>query len=247
MSHISVTAPAAHIREHRSVLADTEKRLLVAIARRLPQWLNSDHLSLLGLVAIGMAGVCFGLMAVTPLAAYGVPVALGLNWFGDSLDGTLARVRDQQRPRYGFYVDHVIDIAGTTTLMAGLAVSTIIHPVLAMALLTAYLLLCAESYLATHASGIFRMSFLGFGPTELRLVLVAGALKAAVSPLVQVPGLGSVRLFDVGAVVALTGMTIAFLVSAAATTHQLYRAEPIPRRLGTEACPDSTPGQERTA
>ena len=145
MSHISVTAHASHIREHRSVLAAAEKRLLVAIAHRLPRWVNSDHLSLLGLVSIALAGVCFGLMSVTPHAAYGVPVALALNWFGDSLDGTLARVRDQQRPRYGFYVDHVIDIAGTTALMVGLAFSTIVHPVLAMALLSAYLLLCAES------------------------------------------------------------------------------------------------------
>lgn len=230
MSHVSVTANAAHIRDHRSVLAAAEKRLLIAIAGRLPRFINSDHLSALGLVSIVLTGVCFALMAVTPLAAYGVPVALALNWFGDSLDGTLARVRNHQRPRYGYYVDHVIDIAGTTALMTGLAFSTIIHPVLALALLSAYLLLCAESYLSTHASGVFKMSFLGFGPTELRLVLIAGALKAAVSPLVDVPGLGSMRLFDIGAAIALVGMFGAFALSAAQTTRQLYVAEPIPTK-----------------
>jgi phosphatidylglycerophosphate synthase len=142
MSSVSATATAAHIRDHRSVLATAEKRLLIAIARRLPHFVNSDHLSALGLTSIILTGACFALMSVTSLAAYGVPFALALNWFGDSLDGTVARVRNHQRPRYGYYVDHVIDIAGTTALMIGLACSTIIHPVLAMALLCAYLLLC---------------------------------------------------------------------------------------------------------
>lgn len=228
MPPVSATATAAHIRDHRSVLADAEKRLLIAIARRLPHFVNSDHLSALGLASIVLTGICFALMAVTPAAAYGVPIALALNWFGDSLDGTVARVRNHQRPRYGFYVDHVIDIAGTTALMVGLAYSTIINPLLALALLCAYLLLCAESYLSTHASGVFKMSFAGFGPTELRLVLIAGALKVAVSPLVDVPGLGPTRLFDIGAAVALIGMTGAFLIQAARTTRLLYAAEPIP-------------------
>src|SRR5262245_15983660 len=170
MSQISASTAAAHIRDHHSVLAAAEKRLLVAIAGRLPAWIGSDHLSVLGLVGIILTGASFALMAVTPLAAYAVPVLLVVNWFGDSLDGTLARVRKQQRPNYGYYVDHVIDIAGTAVLMAGLACSTVMSPLLALALLCAYLLLCAESYLGAHASGVFRMSFLGFGPTELRLV-----------------------------------------------------------------------------
>lgn len=230
MSHLSATASASHIRAHHSVLAASEKQLLVAIARRLPAAVNSDHLSVLGLASIALTGLCFALMAVNPLWAYGVPLALAANWFGDSLDGTLARVRDQQRPRYGYYVDHVIDIAGTTALMAGLAVSPLIHPVLALSLLCAYLLLCAESYLSAHASGVFKMSFLGFGPTELRLVLIAGALKAAASPHVTLPFVGQARLFDVGAGVALVGMALAFVASAWQTTRLLYLAEPLQGR-----------------
>ncbi len=104
------------------------------------------------------------------------------NWFGDSLDGTLARVRDQQRPRYGFYVDHVIDVAGSALLLAGMAVSGLMSPLVALTVLSIYLLVSAESYLATHTAGVFRMSFLGFGPTELRMLLIVGAVKAAVSP-----------------------------------------------------------------
>jgi phosphatidylglycerophosphate synthase len=230
MSHVSAPGAAVHIRDHRSVLAAAEKRLLIWMAQRLPGWINSDHLSALGLAAIVLTGVSFALMSISPAAAYGVPLALALNWFGDSLDGTLARVRGHQRPRYGYYVDHVIDIAGTSALMVGLACSTLIHPLLALALLCAYLLLCAESYLGTHAAGVFRMSFLGFGPTELRLLLVAGALKAAGSPFVTVPLVGTTRLFDVGALVALAGMAGAFLFSAARTTRALYLAEPLPVR-----------------
>jgi archaetidylinositol phosphate synthase len=231
MSDISATTAAAHIRDHRSVLANAEKRLLIAIAKRLPRFINSDHLSGLGLGAIIFAGASFALMGVTPWAAWGVVLALTVNWFGDSLDGTLARVRGHQRPRYGYYVDHVIDVAGTTALMAGLACSTLIDPVLALALLVAYLLVCAESYLGTHAAGVFRMSFLGFGPTELRLLLIAGALKTASSPFVNAPGIGAVRLFDIGAVVAVVGLAIAFMTSAARTTRLLYLAEPLPRGL----------------
>lgn len=234
MSHVSAQTAGLHIRDHRSVLADAEKRLLIAVAKRLPWFINSDHLSGLGMAAIVMAGVSFAIMAFAPGAAWGVVAALAVNWFGDSLDGTVARVRGHQRPRYGYYVDHVIDIAGTSALMVGLACSTLIHPVLALALLVVYLLLCAESYLGTHAAGVFRMSFLGFGPTELRLVIMAGALKAAQNPVVSAPGIGAVRLFDVGAVVAIAGMLMAFFVSAARTTRMLYEAEPIPRGERTE-------------
>ncbi len=223
-----MTMPPARMAEKRLARQLRSKQL--AIAQRLPRFVNSDHLSALGLAGIVLAGASFALMTVTPLAAYGVPVALALNWFGDSLDGTLARVRNHQRPRYGYYVDHVLDIVGTTALMGGLALSPIIHPLLALGLLVVYLLLCAESYLSTHAAGVFKMSFAGFGPTELRVVLVAGALKVAVTPLVHLPGLGVARLFDVGAVVALIGMTIAFIVSAARTTKLLYDAEPLPGR-----------------
>ena len=224
MSH----AAASHARDHRSLFAGAEKRLLVAIARRIPPAINSDHLSAVALAAIVVTGLCFAAMSVSPVAAWGIPVALFVNWFGDSLDGTLARVRNHQRPRYGYYIDHVLDIAGTSALMTGLACSSLIHPVLALALLCAYLLLCAESYLSTHAAGVFRLSYLGVGPTELRMVLAAGAIKAATSPVVNVPGFGPQRLFDVGALVALTGMAAAFLLAAIGTGRALYVAEPLP-------------------
>ena len=101
---------------------------------------------------------------------------LAVNWFGDSLDGTVARVRGHQRPRYGYYLDHAVDLVNATALFTGMAFSGLMDPRLGLALLLGYVLLCAESFLATHAVGVFRISFSGIGPTELRILLSIGAL-----------------------------------------------------------------------
>ena len=230
MKFTPTDVPGAHVRDNRGLLAAAEKRALIWLAHRLPAAVNSDHLSLAGLAAMAVAGLSFAAYAWIPpaAAAAAVVAALALNWFGDSLDGTVARVRDQQRPRYGFYVDHVIDLAGAACLMMGLALSGLMHPVVATMLLAAYLLVSAESYLATHVRGVFRMSSFGFGPTELRIVLAAGALRAAYDPLVAIGPLGSIRLFDLGGAVAVAGMTVAFLLAAFRTTRDLYEAEPLP-------------------
>jgi phosphatidylglycerophosphate synthase len=172
-------------------------------------------------------GVSFAALRFTPWGALGVIIALVANWFGDSLDGTLARVRDQQRPRYGYYVDHLIDLAGSTFLFAGLACSGFMSPLVALALLAGYLLVSAESYLATHAAGVFRLSFLGLGPTELRIVLAIGVVKIVWTPWVSLGQLGSIRLFDLGGVVALAGLLVAFAASAVRNTWALYEAEPL--------------------
>jgi phosphatidylglycerophosphate synthase len=162
----------------------------------------------------------------------GVVLSLAANWFGDSLDGTVARVRHQQRPRYGYYVDHIIDVAGSALLLTGMAYSGLMSPLVALAVLAVYLLVSAESYLATHAAGIFRMSFLGFGPTELRIVLAAGAIRAATSPWASIGTIEPMRLFDVGGIIAAAGMAIAFVVSSIRNTRALYLAEPLPQGRG---------------
>jgi phosphatidylglycerophosphate synthase len=152
--------------------------------------------------------------------------ALIMNWLTDSLDGTLARVRRVERPRYGFYLDHVIDIAGACLLLGGLAFSQIMSPVVAVSLLATYLLVSAETYLATHAVGIFRLTFLGVGPTELRILLIMGVLKAVSNPWVTVPVVGQALLFDVGGAVGIVGLGVAFVVSAVRNARDLSRAEP---------------------
>ena len=228
--HVTPRGAGVHIREHHSVLAEVERRTLVWIARRLPGAVNSDHLSGLALASMAAAGLSFAAFPISGWAASGVVLSLALNWFGDSLDGTLARVRQQQRPRYGYYVDHVIDLAGTALLFTGMACSGLMSPLVALAVLVAYLLVSSESYLATHAAGVFHMSFLGFGPTELRIVMAIGAMKAAATPWVSLPGIWTGRLFDVGGIVAVAGLVLAFMASAMRNTRDLYAAEPLPVR-----------------
>ncbi len=214
-----------HVREHRSILAATEKRLLIFIAERLPRSINSDHLTTLALGAMALAGSAFVAARWDRRALWFVVVALALNWFGDSLDGTLARVRRTERPRYGFYVDHVLDIAGTTLLFAGLACSPFMTPVVALALLVAYLLVAGEVFLATAVRGVFRMSVGGIGPTELRIVLAAGTLALFHDPHVSMGAL-TVRLFDFAGAIAAAGLMAAFVVAAVRTTAALAVAEP---------------------
>jgi phosphatidylglycerophosphate synthase len=221
------SALGAHRREHRSLLAASEKRLLVWMAERLPPAINSDHLTALGALAMVGAGAAFAAVPATRWARVAVPVFLTINWFGDSLDGTVARVRDQQRPRYGFYLDHVVDVMNATMLFGGLAVSGLASPWIGCALLVAYLLLCAESFLATHTLGVFRISFSGFGPTELRILLSIAAITAISHPTVRPFGLGPWRLFDVGGLIGAAGMLTVFAISAVRNARALYRAEPL--------------------
>ena len=210
-----------------SVLAPLEKRALFWLAVRMPAWVHSDHLTGLALAAMLGAGLSFWLSSVTPIGLMLVVVCLAVNWFGDSLDGTLARVRHHERPRYGFYVDHAADLFGTLFLVGGLAMSGYMTPLVAAALLAVYFMLSAEIYLATHTVGRFTMSLFWIGPTELRILLAVGTLTLAVRPAVELFG-QTVRLFDVGGVCAIAGLFVALVVSAVSNTRTLYRAEPRP-------------------
>ena len=171
-----------------SVLNAAERRLLVWLAERMPRAINSDHLTVLAAVAMAGAGAAYALARVWPPALLIVNVFLAINWFGDSLDGTLARVRNRQRPRYGFYVDHVIDCLGATMLFIGLGLSGYMHLTVALSVLISYLLLSAEVYLATYTRHTFRMTYFKLGPTELRILLAIGNVVALVKPFVTMAG-----------------------------------------------------------
>jgi len=209
-----------------SWLAPGEKRALVWLAQRTPEWIGPDHLTLLGFTAQIAAGGSYALAFWNRYWLLAGIACLAMNWLGDSLDGTLARVRQRQRPRYGFYVDHMVDSFGAVALMGGLALSGYMHPWIAMGLLVAFLMLSIQSYLATHTLGEFRLSFWRFGPTELRILLIVGNLALLWKPLVHV--LGQVyRLFDVGGVVGLAGMTLMVVFFTVQNTVRLHREERI--------------------
>ena len=216
-------------RIHTSVLAAAEKRLLVRIASRMPAFVNSDHLTSLAGVAMAVAGVCYWIGPGSTTAMLCAIGMLAVNWFGDSLDGTLARVRRHERPRYGFDVDHVLEVAGILFLLAGFALGGFMSPLVAAGFLVAYYLLMVEIALATHAVGEFRMSFWKFGPTELRILLAVGTLQLLRSPWVTIAG-ERFLLFDIGGVVAIVALTVTFVASAVRNGRLLYRREPLPGR-----------------
>jgi len=214
-------------REQESFLAPLEKRCLLWLAHHAPARVNSDHLTALGLVALLGAGLSFWWAASNPLGFYAVVVCLALNWLGDSLDGTLARVRDRQRPRYGFYVDHVVDAFGALFLLGGLALSGFMSERIALGLLIAYLMLSIEVYLATYTLGTFHISFWKFSPTELRVLLAIGSLALLRNPQAHLAGTDW-RLFDIGGAAGIAGMALMLVVATAKHTRALYNAE----RLG---------------
>jgi phosphatidylglycerophosphate synthase len=210
-----------------SALAGVEKRTLVWIAERLPRWLNSDHLTGLALAAMACCGLSYWLARVAPIGLLLVVVGLAVNWFGDSLDGTVARVRGQQRPRYGFYVDHVIDCFGATFLFGGMALSGYMNSWIAIGILIAYILLCAEVFLATYCVGKFDITTWGFGPTELRILLSIGNIAIFFRPYTEFFGM-TFRVFDVGGAVALVCLVAALITRAIGHGRLLYRLEPLP-------------------
>jgi phosphatidylglycerophosphate synthase len=219
-------APHEMRRVQQSWSAAAEKRALEWMAARTPSGISPDHLTALGLAAQIGAGACYALASGNRYWLLGVIACLALNWLGDSLDGTLARVRQQLRPRYGFYVDHMVDTFGALALMGGLALSGYMHLWIAMGLLVAFLLLSIQTYLATHALGEFRLSFWRFGPTELRILLAVGNLALLWRPMIHFLG-GEYRLFDVGGASGLAGMGLMLVVFTIENTVRLYREERI--------------------
>lgn len=214
------------IRVHQAMTADAEKRLLIWIARRLPGWINSDHLTSTGVLAMLGVGGCMwaggtALGLVIPL--------LGLNWFGDSLDGTLARVRDRQRPRYGYYVDHILDAVGFAALFGGLVLGGHMSAVVGVSLVAAYYLLLVEIALATYARGTFTISFFSIGPTELRLLLALGTLQLMRSDVIAIAG-HRWLLFDVGGAVGIAGFLLTFVYAAVRNGIALYGEERLSHR-----------------
>ena len=225
MGDMSNILKSTEKRIHESLLVHWERRLLIWLAARMPSWINSDHLTLLGLGAMILAGISYSLSSQDPSMLHLVNLAILANWFGDSLDGTLARYRKCQRPRYGFYVDHISDNLGVLWLFGGLGLSPYMEERVAFVLLAAYLLLSINSYLASHVLGEFKISFMKIGPTELRILLVVGNCFLIARPHQRLWGL-ELGLFDVGGLVATSIILLILIRSVAQNIHRLYQLEP---------------------
>lgn len=211
-------------RVQQTVLTRGEKKALLWLAKRMPTWVNSDHLTGLGFVAQFLVGVSYALSGGNKYWLVAASFFIALNWFGDSLDGTLARFRNCQRPRYGFYVDHVIDSFGAIFLCAGLGLSGYMSPMVALILLISFLALSIETYLATYCLGKFHLGHYFLGPTEIRLILVIGNVALWFKPHVHYMGF-VYPLFDLGGAFASIGMFLMLVVSSIRHTAVLYREE----------------------
>jgi phosphatidylglycerophosphate synthase len=215
-----VTAP----REKAFLLARPEQRLLEAIARRLPARVRPDHLTALALAAAGGFAVAGATGRLWVCAAL-----LVVHWLGDSLDGTLARVRRAERPRYGYYLDHLADAAATALVGLGLGLSGQMHLAVALCLVIAYLALSINTYLETQALGRFTLGYGRLGPTEARLLLLAVLGAVALGAHAAVPLLGTtLSLLDLAAGGAAAAMLVAGAVRAAGNLRTLARREPYP-------------------
>ncbi len=162
--------------------AEPERRLLRAIAERIPAPIHSNHLTGLGVVGSIGVGVSYALSSYSPMWLLAASVFLVVNWFGDSLDGTLARVRKVERPKYGYYLDHVVDAFNTVVVGGGIGLSPYVSLELALVLVIIYLMLSINVYIETEVYGSFKMGYGVFGPTEVRILMVLGnaALLAGV-------------------------------------------------------------------
>ena len=203
-------------RDKQFLLAKAEGRALEWIARRLPRWVLPDHMTALGVVAaLGIAGA-YLLSNGDKTWLWAASALLVVHWLGDSLDGTLARVRKIERPRYGYYLDHLVDALATAVIGLGLGLSPYMLLSVGLVIVIAYLVLSINTYLETYAFGVFTLGYGRLGPTEVRLALIVlnTLIAVGVGLGFQVGGLGLTVLDLIG--LAIAGVMIAALLARAA-------------------------------
>jgi len=214
-------------REMEFLLAGPERRVLHALAARVPRMIRSNHLTALGVVGAAGAGAAYALTNYHPAWLWVASLMLVVNWLGDSLDGTLARVRGTQRPKYGYYLDHVVDAFSTAMIGVGIGLSPYVYLGLALGIVVVYLAMSINVYLESTVFGVFKISYGRLGPTEVRLILIllntAAALTAGMpSPLpVSVNVIANWTL-----AILLAGMVALFVGRFARNLHRLSKLEP---------------------
>ncbi|HWP38154.1 MAG TPA: CDP-alcohol phosphatidyltransferase family protein [Gemmatimonadales bacterium] len=218
---------ATGTRELTFFLAVPERRLLEAIARRLPAWVTSDLLTALGVAGAIVTGVGYALSGHHVLWLLLASGGLAINWFGDSLDGTLARVRQTERPRYGYYLDHIVDAFATAAVGVGIGLSPFMALEIALGLVALYLALSINVYLETAVFGVFRLGYGRLGPTESRLMLVAGNAGVVTAGLAGFDLAGPLHAVTNGLGIVLCAVMAALLVARfGKNLKELARLEP---------------------
>jgi len=214
-------------RELTFLLAGVERRILVRLAARVPRSIRSNHLTALGTIAAAGAGTAYALTHYSPAWLWVASLMLVINWLGDSLDGTLARVRGTQRPKYGYYVDHVVDAFSTAVIGLGIGLSPYVNLGLALGLVVVYLALSINVYLESSVFGVFKISYGRIGPTEVRLLLIMLNTTLALAALWEVKGPWSITLVaNWTLAILLTGMVALFVGRFARNLYRLAKLEP---------------------
>lgn len=154
------------------LLAEPERRFLRAVAARIPRRWRPNHFTVFGVLGATAAGAAYALSALNPAWLWAASLMLVVQWLGDSLDGNLARVRGAERPKYGYYLDHVVDAYSTVAIGAGIGLSPYVDMGVALALVIVYLVLSINVYIETNVFGVFRLAYGRIGPTEVRIILV---------------------------------------------------------------------------
>jgi archaetidylinositol phosphate synthase len=217
-------------RNKQFVLAQAEARVLEWIARRLPRWVLPDHMTALGvLAAVGIAGAYLASNG-DKAWLWAASALLVVHWLGDSLDGTLARVRKIERPKYGYYLDHLVDAVATALIGLGLGLSPWMLLSVGLLIVIAYLVLSINTYLETYAFGVFTLGYGRLGPTEVRLMLIGlnTLIALGVGLGFQVGGLGLTLLDLIG--LGIAGLMVAGLAGRAGRNlKRLAELEPAAR------------------
>ena len=209
-------------RSKKFLLAVPEARVLDWIARRLPRAVKPDHLTALGVLAsIGIAAA-YVLSNGDEVWLWAASALLVVHWLGESLDGTLARVRKAERPRYGYYLDHLVDAFATAAIGIGLGLSPHMLLAVGLAIVIAYLILSINTYLETQAFGTFTLGYGRLGPTEARLLLVGVNTLLAL-------GLIGDGVLDVLGIALAAAMILALLGRAGRNLKRLAELEPASR------------------
>ena len=218
-------------REMTFLLAAPERRLLRFLAAHIPPSISPNHMTGLGVLAACGTGAAYALSSVHTAWLWAAIGCLVIQWFGDSLDGTLARVRGIERPRYGYYLDHIVDAFATAVIGLGLGLSPFVDMGVALALVIAYLVLSINVYLESSVLGVFKLGYSRIGPTEVRIILIGATALLALFPAGLPLAALSLRAIANGVLVLVVlGMGAMLIGRVARNLSTLARLEPRRRR-----------------
>ena len=222
------------MRIQTSLLNGVEKKALIWLAERQPKWVDSDMLTFVGFIGAVLIALGFALSSISVYFLWVTIVGFVVNWYGDSLDGTLARVRKQQRPVYGFYIDHTIDAVNETFMFLGAGMSPFMRFDIACVLLVVYLMLTLNVSMNAHLKGEFRLTYAKLGPTEFRLICIIACLI-----LMLVPGLREIilevhcfgdtfplALLDIMGLVILLALVVIYVVTIVQDARYYAKIDP---------------------